>query len=92
MSVRKEVIDIIQDRLCLEDSEVKQINDNTEMKDVISDSLDLIDIIQQIEIKFGIKVPDSKSPPVDNQEDISERLSTFGSMTNLVEELVEAKC
>jgi acyl carrier protein len=91
MNVRKEVVDIIQDRLCLEDSEVKQINDKTEMKDVISDSLDLIDIIQQIEIKFGIKVPDSKSLPMDKQ-DISERLSTFGSMTNLVEELIEAKC
>jgi len=89
-----EVRRIIAKRLHLP---IEQVTDGTRLEDLGADSLDTIEIVYEIEEKFGISVPIRpgesslllKSAPPDGESMV--QLGTIAEIARVVESLVNAK-
>lgn len=79
MDYKKECIKIIAEKLGIKESEVSL--DQFLSKDLGADSLDVVEIIMEVEDVFNIKIEDTFT-----MED-----RTVGEVANLVEKLVDEK-
>jgi acyl carrier protein len=79
MDYKKECIKIIAEKLGVEESKVS--SNQFLSKDLGADSLDIVEIIMEVECVFNIKIEDTFT-----MED-----RTVGEVANLVEKLVDEK-
>lgn len=71
---KKQVIDIIADKLS---TDASKINESITLKDLGADSLDVVEIIMQLEETFSIEIDDQKA----------EELKTVGEVIRYVDSL-----
>lgn len=76
MEILEKVSQIIKDKTGLDDGFV--IDMNTDLGQLNADSMDLVEIVMDIEEFFGITVPDGAE----------EKLFTVGDVVKLIEKLV----
>ena len=76
MEILSKVIFIIRDKMNMSDE--MQINESTSVEQLNLDSMDLVEIVMEIEGEFGITVP----------EGAEERLHTIGDVVRLIERLI----
>ena len=75
MEILEKISQIIKDKTGLDDSFV--IDKNTDLGQLGADSMDLVEIVMEIEELFGITVPDGAE----------EKLFTVGDVVRLIEKL-----
>ena len=76
MEILNKVIDIIKDKMTLSDD--IQITPDTSVEQLNLDSMDLVEIVMEIENEFDITVP----------EGAEEKLHTVGDVVQLIEKLI----
>ena len=76
MEILNKVIDIIKDKMTLSDD--IQITPDTSVEQLNLDSMDLVEIVMEIENEFDIAVP----------EGAEEKLHTVGDVVQLIEKLI----
>lgn len=76
MEILNKVIDIIKEKMTLTDE--MQIDLNTSVEELDLDSMDLVEIVMEIEDGFGITVP----------EGAEEKLHTVGDVVKLIQGLM----
>lgn len=79
METKEQIINILADKLGYEKSEINE-NQNF-INDLGTDSLDIVEIIIEVEKKFGLKIED---------EEVDE-IKTVGDLIQKVEELSKNK-
>ena len=65
--VQKQVVSIIVDKLCVEESEVT--NEASFTNDLGADSLDTVELIMEFEKEFNIAIPDDQAENIQTVED-----------------------
>ena len=76
MEILNKVTDIIKEKMTLSDE--MQINPDTSVEELNLDSMDLVEIVMEIENEFDITVP----------EGAEEKLHTVGDVVQLIEKLI----
>ena len=79
METKEQIISILADKLGYEKSEINENQDF--INDLGTDSLDIVEIIIEVEKKFGLKIED---------EEVDE-IKTVGDLIQKVEELSKNK-
>lgn len=77
--LEKEIIQIIAEKLCVDESEIKE--DSSFSNDLGTDSLDTVELLMEFEKKYGISIPDDKQ----------EGITTVGDAMKIITEFVENK-
>lgn len=75
MEVKERIINLLGDRLGINELEIKETSDF--IADLGVDSLDMIEIVMDIEKEFGLKVKDEEIPEI----------KTVGDLVDKVEEM-----
>ncbi|MCS7166533.1 MAG: acyl carrier protein [Gemmatales bacterium] len=77
--IEKRVVETIAEQLGVNRSEVKR--ETNLLTDLNADSLDVVEIIMQLEEEFQIKIPDAEQ----------EKIQTVGQAIDLIEKLLKEK-
>ncbi|MDW7995615.1 MAG: acyl carrier protein [Gemmatales bacterium] len=77
--MEKRVVETIAEQLGVNRSEVKR--ETNLLTDLNADSLDVVEIIMQLEEEFQIKIPDAEQ----------EKIQTVGQAIDLIEKLLKEK-
>ena len=72
--IEKQVRDIIVDKLCVNESEIKL--ESSFQNDLGADSLDTVELIMEFERVFGVSIPDDKA----------EKIATVGDAIKYIED------
>ncbi len=77
--IAQRVKKIIEEQLMVDESEIT--DDATFIEDLGADSLDVVEMIMELEDEFGIEIPDEEA----------EKLTTVGEAIEYIRRLVEEK-
>ena len=77
MVVHDKVKEIIANQLAVN---IKDITDNTTFSDINADSLDVVDIIMELESEFNLQIPDEE---VDN-------FNTIGDLASFITKILKS--
>ena len=72
MEVKERVIEVLSDKLGINKLEVKETQDI--MNDLGADSLDMVEIIMEIEEEFGLKIDDTEISEVKTVGDLIKKV------------------
>jgi acyl carrier protein len=77
MEVNKRVIEILQDKLGIDEIS----SDDNLIEDIEADSLDIIELVMEMEREFGIQILD---------DEIDDNFTTVGHLIDFIQEKYEA--
>ncbi|MCS7014721.1 MAG: acyl carrier protein [Gemmatales bacterium] len=77
--IEKRVVETIAEQLGINRSEIRR--ETNLLTDLNADSLDVVEIIMQLEEEFQIKIPDAEQ----------EKIQTVGQAVDLIEKLLKEK-
>ena len=77
MEVNKRVIEILQDKLGIDEIS----SDDNLIEDIGADSLDIIELVMEMEREFGIQILD---------DEIDDNFTTVGHLIDFIQEKYEA--
>lgn len=77
MEVNKRVIEILQDKLGVDEIS----SDDNLIEDIGADSLDIIELVMELEREFGIQILD---------DEIDDNFTTVGHLIDFIQEKYEA--
>ena len=77
MEVNKRVIEILKEKLCVEEIS----SDDHLIEDIGADSLDIVELVMEIEKEFDISIKD---------DEIDDNFTTVGHLVDFIQEKYEA--
>ena len=77
MEVNKQVIEILQDKLGVDEIS----SDDNLIEDIGADSLDIVELVMELEREFGIQILD---------DEIDDNFTTVGHLIDFIQEKYEA--
>lgn len=80
-TVRERVIDVVAEQLGLADDEKSKITNKTSFEDLDADSLDVTNMILELEEEFDINISD----------DVAEKIKTVGQAVDEIEKILNEK-